>query len=239
MYKLNTVTYGTVPASYLATACLKKLSEVGNVQNPNISIAVSRDFYMDDFLGEANTKAETIELRNGLIKIMSSADMELSKWASNDLNIIDSVVDNKQESNYLHEINDTVTKILGLYWNAKTDNFQFQIINLDKKAVEKPITKCHILSDIARIFDPFDLVGPVVIRAKIILQSLWQACVDWCDPVFEIIQRDWLAYRKDLSTLNDLLILHQITITEKIDDMQIYGFSDASERAYGCCLWYI
>lgn len=29
-YRLNTITYGTVPASYLATACLKKLAETHN-----------------------------------------------------------------------------------------------------------------------------------------------------------------------------------------------------------------
>lgn len=61
IFKLNTITYGTVPASYLATACLQKLAENEYKHNTEISMAISRDFYMDDFLSGAPTKEEAIK----------------------------------------------------------------------------------------------------------------------------------------------------------------------------------
>lgn len=68
MYELNTITYGTVPASYLVTACLQKLAESEYKYYTEIAMSISRDFYMVDFLSGSVTKAEIIELRDHLIK---------------------------------------------------------------------------------------------------------------------------------------------------------------------------
>uniref|UniRef100_A0A2S2NZK2 Reverse transcriptase domain-containing protein n=1 Tax=Schizaphis graminum TaxID=13262 RepID=A0A2S2NZK2_SCHGA len=92
-YRLTTVTYGTVLASYLVTACLRKLSEIGQGQYPNVAPLIAHDFYMDDFISGAATKKEAIEIRDGLIKLMATAKLELGKWASNDFVIIRDVVD--------------------------------------------------------------------------------------------------------------------------------------------------
>jgi len=49
MYRLTTLTYGTVPASFLATACLRKISEQ-ETSYLKACEAIRNDFYMDDFL---------------------------------------------------------------------------------------------------------------------------------------------------------------------------------------------
>lgn len=72
------MTYGTVPASYLVTACLKILAESVGEQCPEIASSIKRDFYMDDFLGGTVTK-EATKLLQGLIEIMNSAGMKLRK----------------------------------------------------------------------------------------------------------------------------------------------------------------
>lgn len=225
-------------ASYLATACLKKLGEFEYTQNPHVAEIVFRYFYMDDFLGGATTAAKAVELRNSLIKIIATAGMELDKWSSNDENILYGVIseDNNKISS-IHEIDNTkFTKILGLYWNSLTDNFQFKI-KIDERSMDLPTTKLNILSDIARIFDPLGVIGPVVIRAKLLLQMVWQARGEWNEPVSNEIQRQWKIYKTNLLVLNELIIPRQITIKNKIVNVQIHGFSDASEKAYGCCLY--
>lgn len=92
IFRLKTLTYGTVPASYLAMGCLKVLAESMYDQNPKVALAFMQDFYTDDFLGGADTKEETIKLLNGLIKIMNSAGMVLKKWSSNDIGLIKSIL---------------------------------------------------------------------------------------------------------------------------------------------------
>lgn len=90
---------------------------------------------------------------------------------------------------------------------------------------------------IASIFDPLGLIGPVVIRAKIILQSLWREKIDWDEHIPLKVQKEWLEYRHFLPILNKLSIPRKIADNIKNGEIEIHGFSDASEVAYGCCLY--
>ncbi|KAF0748589.1 DUF1758 domain-containing protein [Aphis craccivora] len=90
IYRLNAVTYGTVPASYLATGCLQVLAETVREQYPYITHIINRDFYMDDLLIGADMEKEVIKIRDGLIAVMNSAGLTLRKWLSNDSNLITS-----------------------------------------------------------------------------------------------------------------------------------------------------
>jgi len=55
IFSLNTVTYGTVPASFLATDCLHWLANKKAIQHPTACAAIRQDFYMDDYLGDADS----------------------------------------------------------------------------------------------------------------------------------------------------------------------------------------
>lgn len=171
IYRLNTVTYGTVPASYLATACLQSLSETGHGQYPTVAPLIARDFYMDDFISGAATKKDAIEIRNALIKLMSTAKLELSKWASNDSDIIRDSFNNNDGLVNFQETSNDLTRILGLYWDSHTDELKYKI---NETSLVTPLTKRNILSDIARIYDPLGLIGPVIVCAKLIMQELWK-----------------------------------------------------------------
>jgi len=71
-HQLITVTYSTASASYLATRCLKHLTEQHASQFLRGSTCVNRDFYVDDLLSDADTIEELklekkFQRRNGLI----------------------------------------------------------------------------------------------------------------------------------------------------------------------------
>lgn len=106
---------------------MKKLSELEQNHYPDIAPIIAHDLNMDDFLGGAATKQAAIALRDNLIAILNTACLELGKWSSNDPGIIDNVRDRESENKVtdLQDVNNTITKILGLYWNASTDNFQY------------------------------------------------------------------------------------------------------------------
>ncbi|KAL4148855.1 hypothetical protein QTP88_003000 [Uroleucon formosanum] len=87
-YRLNTVTYGTNSASYLATACLKMLADDTRSLFPEASSAVASDFYMDDYLGGAQTIDAAIKLRDGIVKITNKCGFNLRKWVSNDKRLL-------------------------------------------------------------------------------------------------------------------------------------------------------
>lgn len=233
--RLNTVTYGTVPASYLATACLQRLSKIGQGQYPTIAPLIARYFYMDDFISGTSTKQGAIEIRNALIEIMSTAKLELNKWASNDLDVVRDDFENDVGLVNFQETNNALTRILGLYWNPYTDELQYKVN--DETVVATPLTKRYILSDIARIYDPLSLIGPVIICAKLIMQELWKESVAGSEPVSKSVSSEWYKCKSQLSYLNTIKIPRQITIKSKIRCIQIHGFADASFKAYGCCLY--
>lgn len=235
VYRLKTVTYGVVTASYLATACLKKLSDEESSKFPEACQALSRDFYVDDFLGGAMSKHAALKLRDDLITILKSAGLELCKWSSNDPDLligVEAAPGTKNELD-LHYVGN-VTKILGLYWNKEIDAYQYKVVMYNKKT--RP-TKRVILSEIASIFDPLGLISPVIICFKILMQKLWQVQVDWDATLPAEIEGEWCKGRANLIHLNSLKIPRLLIGNGDIADIQLHGFADASLAAYGACLY--
>lgn len=46
-------------------------------------------------------------------------------------------------------------------------------------------TKRSVFSLISKLFDPLGLLAPVTIRAKILMQKLWELKLQWDDPLPE------------------------------------------------------
>jgi len=132
------------------------------------------------------------------------------------------------------ELENKMTKILGLLWCPERDVFKYKIEITTLN--DLPVTKRNILSQIASLFDPLGLVGPIVIRAKILMQKLWQLQCDWDKPVLIEVQKEWKSYVSSLNYLRELEIPRYLG-TETDYEIQIHGFADASLLAYGACLY--
>ncbi|XP_076384313.1 uncharacterized protein LOC143262423, partial [Megalopta genalis] len=63
-------------------------------------------------------------------------------------------------------------------------------------------TKRFISSEIAKIYDPLGLLGPVIITAKLILQELWTLRIDWDESLPMAIHNKWSQYYALLPLLN-------------------------------------
>lgn len=70
VYQLNTVTYGTVSAPYLAMRTLKQIAIDEGKNFPIAASVLCNDFYMDDCLTGANTLEATKTLQHQLIDIL-------------------------------------------------------------------------------------------------------------------------------------------------------------------------
>ncbi|GFS52740.1 uncharacterized protein TNCV_2995431 [Trichonephila clavipes] len=168
--RLTTVTYGTKSAPYLATRPLKQLAIENGDKYPLAAEVIISDVYMDDLLTGADDLESGRKLQVQLVSMLKGARMELHKWsASNPLLLPDSVCQFKD----LSYSSSTETKALGLLWKPHLDSFAFKISPMTSNCDNLIVTKKSVISTIARIFDPLGLIGPVITRAKILLQSLW------------------------------------------------------------------
>ena len=180
-YRLTTVTYGTSSASFLATRCLNQLAIEGQQEHPAAASAVLNCFYVDDFLGGGATVEEAKELRSNVDKLLADGHFKLRKWASNNEEVMQDIpIEDREMSWPCSLTKDESIKTLGIVWHPASDEFQFQI---NVKQSPDPLTKRIALSIIASIYDPLGLLGPVIVRCKIILQCLWQASLGWDDPL--------------------------------------------------------
>ncbi|XP_050540356.1 uncharacterized protein LOC126904996 [Daktulosphaira vitifoliae] len=234
-YCLSTVTYGTTSAPYIATACLKKLADENCTKYPSASKAISTDFYVDDYLGGANTIEEAITLRDQIIKITDSAGFTLRKWISNEPSLLSTIKNISNDPHYVMNIDGSAIKTLGLLWSPWDDYYQYKYNDIESS--KQSSSKRTILSTIATIFDPLGLIGPVVVSAKKIMQQLWQLKTDWDDELPAHISREWEAYRNELVDIEKIKIPRRIIGCNNVCDMQIHAFADASISAYGSCIY--
>ncbi|XP_024868727.1 uncharacterized protein LOC112452640, partial [Temnothorax curvispinosus] len=173
-YYYNTVTYGMTNSSFEAIRSMQETAHQAKKHYPRACEVIIKDFYVDDLLTGANSIEELKKLKHDIVNVLSSAKFELSKWKSNTAKISES--DNNEVAVRIGE----TTKILGLWWNTNTDTFHYRVKGGNDK---ERITKRNILSRIAAIYDLLGWMGLLVVRAKIILQLLWQMNKDWDENI--------------------------------------------------------
>lgn len=235
-YELQTVTYGCASSPFLAVRCLKQLALDFKNEYPQACETILNCFYLDDLLAGSFSSDELLQLQRDIHFILESGGFQLRKWLSNKPELLSEFhVDSELSSGILQIGEFEQNKTLGVLWNAYTDTIHFSINPLPASGI---FTKRIILSVTSQIFDPLGLLGPIVVVAKLILQSLWQERLSWDEPVPSFLSERWVNFCEDLQTLNKLKI-PRFVLCDNIGKVCIFGFADASERAYGGCVYMV
>ncbi|GFU74061.1 uncharacterized protein TNCV_1641851 [Trichonephila clavipes] len=196
-YKLNTVTYGTTCAPYLATRTIQQLARDEGEHYPLAASVTIRDIYMDDILTE----------------------------------ILNSVPKKEQSWDFHCQSSDQKTiKTLGIIWSPQFDYFSFMTVVNSRESYSKR----EVLSNIARLFDPLGFLGPILTKAKLILQKLWVLKLEWDEPLSNPIAKEWNDF---VSTLPVIQNIHVPRLVIGKGRIIIHGFADASTAAYGAVLY--
>ncbi|XP_055542986.1 uncharacterized protein LOC129728564 [Wyeomyia smithii] len=231
-FRLLTVTYGLKNSGFLAMAALKKAAEVFEKKYPEAAERIREHTYVDDLTSGADTDEEAIELIKQINEILHHAGFILRKWSSNSTTVSSSLSDvnvNAKPIKFPDERNSV--KALGTHWLPEADVFTFKI-NLQ---VDGPNTKHQLLSDTARLFDPFGWFAPVIIRAKILYQQCWLYDLNWHDALPPCIGDAWEQMKQNLSQLEQVKIPRWMANFKS--QIELHGFSDASEEAYAAVVY--
>lgn len=120
-----------------------------------------------------------------------------------------------------------------MIWEPHSGCFRFST----PKWSSSCITKRTILADISRLFDPLGIVGPVIIQAKIFLQELWKHDCGWDDKLSSDVEQYWTEFWRNLAALDSISVPRWVGISSHASVVQFHGFCDASEKAYGACIF--
>ncbi|XP_071580935.1 uncharacterized protein [Temnothorax nylanderi] len=223
---LMTVTYGTGPATFLATRSLKQLAHDEQASFPVTVLVLLEDTYIDHVISGASTKEEVITLQSELTQLMKRGGIDLHKWATNCKDVSFTQCD-------VVDLTKTDRKqVLGLIWETQSDQF---VIPWNTTTQQETHTKRKLLSEIMKLYDPLGICAPVIFKAKCILQELWKVPnLHWDDELPSSIQQKWNEFRNQIPG--------EIKVPRCIQDQssvwfELHGFGDASELGYGCCLY--
>ncbi|XP_053373003.1 uncharacterized protein LOC128546473 [Mercenaria mercenaria] len=170
--------------------------------------------------------------------LLSSANFNLRSWNSNSQRLRNLAATNDVLDT------DNITKILGMRWNAETDMLMFQTTHIPIRAIT---TKREILRQTSRLYDPLGLLSPVTVRAKIMLQHIWQEKFDWDTQLPADIQHRWENLVNDLniiSTTKYRRCYFEIPAADEKSQkgadtlpLTLHVFVDTSQSSYGAAAY--
>ena len=139
---------------------------------------------MDDICDSAETVEKARKQTEDIDTVLATGGFKVKEWTSNKTE--------KSDRNDDMEIKmlkgDSTEKVLGIEWNNQTHTFSFKVKTDLMQSIsaadctnkkQSNLTKCKILSRIARIYDPIGFAAAFLIRAKIGMQQLWESGYDW------------------------------------------------------------
>ena len=167
--------------------------------------------------------------------MMAAANFNLRSWNSN----CRSVPEAAKSDQILDK--DKFSKILGMRWDAINDVITFSVRMIP---ISDLITKREVLKHTAILYDPLGLLTPVTIRAKIMLQELWQKKYSWDIPLPYDIQERWHEIASDINCVSSeafdrYLLKNDVTqnFATCTDDTTLHVFVDASMAAYEAAVY--
>ena len=196
--------------------------------------STSRDLlhniYVDNVVSGSYTEEAAVNYFNQSRSILSSANFNLSSWASNS-SLLNSVA-------HSHSVADTTNpvKVLGLWWDSNSDTISASP-NPDNIMFNLTATKREILKWASSIFDPLGLITPVTITAKLFLQQLWQLDLKWDTLLSDDLCKTWYKIATEITQATTMPFPCQCIAIP--DEATLHVFTDASPQAYGAVAYLV
>ena len=234
-YRMKVHLFGATSSPGCASYGLKHMANEDKEIYPSAAQFITHNFYVDDGLTSVESFDEAVRLVNGAREICKRGGLRLHKFISNDRAVIESIPESERAANIKLDIPSEqlpIERVLGVQWSVELDCFGFCIILKDQ-----PLTRRGVLSTVASVYDPLGFLGPLMLRAKRILQEVCQKGLNWDDPISEDVRPRWEQWKSDLLRLKEL----QITRCFEKSNMgrrktyELHNFADASTYGYGQC----
>ncbi|GAB0089094.1 Aspartic peptidase domain superfamily [Sergentomyia squamirostris] len=231
-WRFRTLVFGVASSPFLAVRSMKQTVIEDGDKFPAAKEAAEKSFYVDDCLISAKSVEELSEIKEQLTSLLQCSGLTLCKWSSNvpELCGEPTIRDVSDKG-----VNSEPLKALGLSWNPNTDQFSFKV----SSDIKVHPTKKQVLSVIARIFDPLGLLGPVVMNAKRILQTLWKLQCDWDVQLPDEVVNEWEKFINSLDSMDKLTVPRCISEFSHVTRWEVHLFTDASIKAYGAAVYIV
>ena len=152
--------------------------------------AILEDMYVDDLVSGSNAIEEDEVIKQKSIELFRKGRFNLHKWHSNIASLQSSNTKSESEFTYAKEKFKNIAdlaKIIGVPWDKNRDNLSIVVPELN----EKLITKRHVLSYIASIYDPLGLISANHIIGKVIYHELCDKKLPWDTEIPQMLKKNF------------------------------------------------
>ena len=158
---------------------------------------------------------------------LTDASFNLRKWATNSKKI-QTFIDNQFEENKTSE--GTNRKVLGITWDIQSDNFLFDFTDIIGLCNTLEPTKRNILRIQGMFHDPLELISPITLTIKLVLQKLFQLKFEGDTNIDADTSHLWKQYIKGLKHVSPVSVNRHVFWCKRCF-VQLHGFCDSSEKA--------
>ena len=235
-FRMTRVTFGVSASPFLAIRTLHQTAVDHGEGYPEATWHIKSSFYVDDFLGGANSSEEAIQLFHQMREVLKKGGFDLRKWRSSSTDVLDHIPTDLLESNPVKTSTAdnliTHSKALGLHWDSSLDEMSPAI----STATLPSSTKRGLVSAIFRTYDVLGWMSPTTLKMKILIQGLWKMEKGWDDPAPEAAVNAYLKWREELKILAAKTLPRRYTQSNPTS-ITLHGFGDASKAAYGAVIY--
>ena len=230
LYEFQRLLFGNTASPFCSQYFLQTHAKTHALDFPQAASTVEDSMYVDDVLDSCETVESAQHLRRQLSTPLAMAGFKLRKWSSNEPVVIEDVP--KEDRLPTLELDKDIlpkSKTFGVMWEAERDVFTFQVQQplINNKAP----TKRNVLSAIASLFDPLQFLALFTVRAKVLMQEIWMAGVDWDEELPENLKVKWEKWISELPQLSNVAILRCLR-RAYLENIELHLFSDASNEAF-------
>ena len=232
------VTFGVSASPFLAVRTLQQTARDHGGDYPSATHHIESSFYVDDFLGGADSVQAAIQLFLDLRKVLEKGGFNLTKWRSSSKEVLQEVPLHLQEATPVKDATSstapTLSKALGLIWDSESDVMS-PAINVDSTFTP---TKRGVYSDVSKTYDVLGWIAPTVVLMKILFQELWKTGQDWDEEIPPALADQHLLWRKELPLLKKKVIPRCYKLPHLRPILtELHAFCDASLKAYGAVVY--
>ena len=203
-YQMLVHLFGATSSPSCASFCLKKTASDNQGEFDVETITTGdRNFYVHDCLKSVLTTDKAASLSGQLRELLSRGGFRLTKWISNDRNVIATVPVTERVAPVVNlDLEDLpVERTLRVQWAMETDGFNFRIMDEGKAP-----TRRGILSVVSSMYDPLGFVAPIILPAKSLLQSLCKQKYGWDEEISDADSIVWQGWLKELACLRTISV---------------------------------
>jgi transposase InsO family protein len=234
-FRMTRHLFGGVWCSSSSTYALRKCLFLNpdDPPSPDVQSVILNSFYVDDCLHSAESEEQLVVDALGTRDALLRGGFRLTKFVSNATDLLTRLPSDECVSegrDFSHD-----PKVLGIRWNVDADEFYFQI----DFEIDRDRTKRDALRILSSIYDPLGLLAPFVLPGKLILQEAVRLKLAWTDILPDPLLKSWKDWLHCLTVVvQDFRVPRCIKpCLSNYCVCELHAFSDASERALGCCVF--